>query len=119
MVRLSFELTASSVGSWNEKWSGADRKYFAIRQFGNYYFKNIKHFEKLGKLGRPERFYYTWDDGWETEIIVEIVDALEARRRKKISSGFCGYDWMVDSIISHGRIMTRAEIARQTGKDIR
>ncbi len=37
------------------------------------------------------------------------VDGKEARRVRKESKGFCGYDWMVDEIRQHGRILKLSE----------
>jgi hypothetical protein len=37
---------------------------------------------------------------------VEIIDSPEASKRRKVSKGFCGYEWMIESIIYHGKIST-------------
>lgn len=39
---------------------------------------------------------------WGANVRMEIIDAGERRRRQKVSAGFCGYNWMIDSIIKHG-----------------
>lgn len=49
-------------------------------------------------------FTYTFGDGWVAAVTVREVDAQTKRRLLKESEGFCGYDWMVDSILSHGKI---------------
>lgn len=33
------------------------------------------------------------------------ADAKTANRAQKNSVGFCGYDWMIDSILEHGSIV--------------
>lgn len=105
---LSFELTMPNVGSWNGKWSGADRKYFIIRKMSERFFNKQEHFSEIKSKGFAN-FYYGWDDGWGANVRVEIIDGIKSRKRRKQSNGFCGYDWMVDSIILHGKILTEAE----------
>ena len=45
-------------------------------------------------------FSYRWDDGWTACVSCRIVDAKEAAKLRKKNRGFCGYDWMVRSIIA-------------------
>lgn len=102
-MKISFELTMPNVGSWNGKWTGAAKKYFVIRGFratdGN------KLIGSIFMEGPKARFYYNFGDGWGANVTAEIVDAVEARKRSKQSAGFCGYEWMIDSIIKHGKIL--------------
>jgi len=42
-------------------------------------------------------------------IGVKEVNSKEAKRLNRISTGFCGYDWMVDEIMNDGRIKTLQE----------
>jgi hypothetical protein len=100
---VSFELTMPNVGSWNGKWTGADQKYFLIKNLSKSQLANIPF-----KDGRVS-FYYNFGDGWGANVAVELVDAKEAKRRRKNSKGFASYDWMVDEIIEHGRILSRDE----------
>lgn len=100
---LSFELTMPSVASWNGKWSGADKRYFVIRKTSKSWIERQPHFTDLLKNGRDD-FYYRWEDGWGANVEVEIIDAAEARRRRKQSAGFCGYEWMINSIMYSGVI---------------
>ena len=46
-------------------------------------------------------FCYRWDDGWTACVSCRIVDAKEAAKLRKKNRGFCGYDWMVRSIIEN------------------
>lgn len=80
-----------NIGSWNGKWTGSDKKYFVIRK-------------KIGYTKPRKDYYYNFGDGWGANVCIEQVDAKEAAKRRKISSGFCGYEWMIDSIIIHGNI---------------
>jgi hypothetical protein len=42
-------------------------------------------------------------------VAVAKVDAAEARRLRRASAGFCGYDWMIASIEKHGRILAEMQ----------
>jgi len=122
MKTLSFELTMPNVGSWNGKWTGAENKYFIIRKVDNNTFAKIMKEAKsvplyegfftkklIGYSSPRENFYYNFGDGWGANIRVEQVNASEARKRKKNSKGFCGYEWMVNSIIQFGEILNEKQ----------
>jgi hypothetical protein len=67
-------------------------------------------FEKL--IGNH---YYNFGDGWGANVEVKEVTGDEKRKLVKQSAGFCGYDWMIDSLRWYGKIMNdnqrRAHIA--------
>ena len=77
--------------SWNGKWSGQENCYAIVRKFG----------KKQPKLG-----YYTYNfgDGWRAGVTVREITAPAAKTLRKQSKGFCGYEWMVESIIRDGDI---------------
>jgi hypothetical protein len=123
MKTLSFELTMPNVGSWNGKWTGSDRKYFIIRKFENKTADKIMEGAKsyplyegiftrtqVGSTPPIKGYYYNFGDGWGASITVEQVDAKEANKRRKNSAGFCGYDWMVNSIIRFDEILNSIQI---------
>ena len=89
---LRFELTMPNVGSWN----GAD----AGSKAGLFIFRNLP--KKRAEILDGDSFYYNFGDGWGANVFCKI-----ARRSK--SAGFRGYDWMVNEIIQHGRILTLQE----------
>ena len=91
---LSFKLSMPYVTSWNGKWSG-DGKLFIVTR------KVDKQKEK-----ELDGSYHTYrfSDGWVAGIHVNSVDAKEAAKLRRNSKGFRGYDWMVNSILSHGEI---------------
>ena len=99
---VSFRLTMPNVGSWNGQWTGAYKMYYIIRKCITDKF--------LNEGQTSHTFHYSWDDGWGANVSAEIVDAKEAAKRRKISAGFCGYDWMVDSLIDCGEILTKLEL---------
>jgi hypothetical protein len=106
---VSFELTMPNRGSWNGRWSGEDRKYFVIKKFSKRFIDETEHFKTLVKTGR-DGWYYRWEDGWGASISVEVIDSKEAAKRRKISAGFCGYEWMINSIIQRGEIKASHEL---------
>ena len=90
---ILFELTMPHCGSWNSKWSQANRGHYRIR-YNNQVPKEL--------IGRD--FFYRWPDGWEACVTVVKMRAEAARALMKMSDGFCGYDWMIESIIKYGEI---------------
>ena len=93
MGMIVFELTMPSRGSWNGKWSQESKCHVRIKSERN-----------VPKEYWNQDFYYRWDDGWEACVSVRRMDAKEARRLEKKSVGFCGYDWMIESICENGMI---------------
>lgn len=112
-MTLSFELTMPGRNTWNGRWSGEGQIYAIVKNLG----KSQKA-ERNGKSiveGGP--YGYNWDDGWRARVTVREVDVKEARRVRRQSKGFCGYDWMVDSIINYGNIQTAKERKERDEKD--
>lgn len=92
-MKLAFILTMPNVGSWNGKWTGEDRVYCKTREVTT---------AKYHKLLENKNFYYRWSDGWTAKI--EVFPCSEKRKEIRKSAGFCGYDWMIDSILTNGYI---------------
>lgn len=96
---LKLELSMPNVGSWNGKWTGKDRFYARTKRFSGK--DKIAESEKI----LANRYYrYDFGDGWSAGVSVEKIDGKEATKVNKKTSGFCGYDWMIDSIINFGEI---------------
>jgi len=108
MTILSFELTMPNVGSWNGKWTGADRKYYVIRKVSDRYLKSKDHLKELIEKGQ-DSWHYSWNDGWGANVRVQKIDSIEAAKRRKLSKGFAGYEWMINSILFYGEIMNDAQ----------
>ena len=96
-MKICFELTMPNRASWNGRWSGEGNLYAKVVSFTT---KTAK--EKAQRILKEGSFYYRWDDGWGAAIQVREIDGKESARIKRKSQGFCGYDWMVSNIISHG-----------------
>ena len=97
-MAIVFELYMPHSGSWNGKWTGEGRNY--IRTMDQ---------RKVPKEYWNKDFYYRWDDGWEACVSVRQCDSSTARKLERKSDGFCGYDWMIRSIVKHGQILTESE----------
>lgn len=95
---IVFELTMPHVGSWNGKWTGADRQYIRTRDE-----------RKVPKEIWNKDFFYRWSDGWESCVSVTKMKASDASKLERKSSGFLGYDWMINSLIADGYIHTKEE----------
>lgn len=98
---LSFTLSMPSNNAWNGKWTGESKKYIKTRAFGRGKAQNAKAQDILD----CGSFSYDFGDGWRASIKVQQVDSGAAAKIRRISDGFCGYDWMIDSIYRNGKIL--------------
>lgn len=96
MSNLAFILSMPSNNSWNNKWSGAERVYAVIQRIGSKKWRD--------KILSNAPYFYNFGDGWTACVDVKEVDAVESRKLRKASAGFCGYNWMIDSIRSRQEI---------------
>ncbi len=101
MKRIEFVLTMPGVASWNGKWSGEGKHYAIVRTLA----EKITARLNLDANGRAS-WSYNFGDGWCASVSAR---ALPKGERAKKSAGFCGYDWMVESILRHGHIMSHAQ----------
>ena len=97
---LVFILSMPENNAWNGKWSGGGKFYAKVENLGS----SKRAVSEAGKILEGQPYDYDFGDGWTAMITVSEVDAKGAREARKASRGFCGYDWMVDSIIRHGKI---------------
>lgn len=98
---LVFTLSMPGCSSWNGKWSGEGEKYVIVKTFLSK--QSIEQGKQILKKGY---FDYSFGDGWRAGIDVDQVTSQQAAKLRKQSDGFCGYDWMVNSIIEHNEIRT-------------
>lgn len=97
-MNIAFFLSMPNSPSWNGKWSGEGRKYVKTVKFTK---KQLENAEKILKGGG---YSYSWPDGWRAFVRVEEVTPTQSKQLTKTSDGFCGYEWMITSIIKHGYI---------------
>ena len=90
MKRIEFVLTMPGRASWNGKWSGQDKHHALVM---------ILPDDVAEKVISHQPWTHRWEDGWCANISARVMEKGE---RKRKSSGFNGYDWMVRNIISHG-----------------
>lgn len=102
---LAFTLSMPGCNSWNGRWSGDGRKYVRVIDFG----RSKASTERAQSILLRRSYHYNFGDGWAASVMVTEVEAKQARTLRKESSGFCGYDWMIDEIRYSGRIKTLAE----------
>lgn len=102
MKKVVFKLSMPNVGSWNGQWSGQSNNYIIKKNLTD------KKYIELGldKNGQNS-WYYNFGDGWGANVSCET---LSIGKRLPKSDGFCGYDWMVDSIMHFGVIKPRIKI---------
>jgi hypothetical protein len=106
-MRIEFKLSMPNIGSWNGKWSGEERYYARVYILGD---------EKAKKILEKGYYHYDFGDGWAAGIDVRKVDSKEAAKLRKKSVGFDGYDWMIDSIIDNGKIVSGQEDDKEKGR---
>ena len=94
---ISFELSMPGRNSWNGRWGGEEKLHAAVVNFG----KTNKGTEKAQKIIKAGYFRYSFGDGWSAGVSAREVDSKQAAKIRRKSSGFCGYDWMVESIKDH------------------
>lgn len=96
---LQFTLSMPGCSSWDGKWSGSSKLYAKTESF-----TGKKRIAKAQSIIDKGYYSYNFGDGWRAGVSVEQITGSRASQVRKKSSGFCGYDWMVDSIIDHGDI---------------
>ena len=105
-IYLQFTLTMPNVGSWNNKWTGADRLYARVINFSKMYGNSDASRTKLNQLLETENYWYNFGDGWTAMITVRQIDGNTKRKVDKLTRGFYQYDWMIYSILSENEILT-------------
>jgi hypothetical protein len=107
---IAFELTMPNVGSWNGKWTGEDRYYARVFNFTKRYGQSKTAIEKANAILKGKNYYYSFVDGWGANVETKKVTVAEAAKIRRRSKGFCGYDWMIESILNCGKILNSKQI---------
>ena len=92
---IIFELAFPNRGSWNGKWSGEKDRHIIVKKD----FQVPK--DRIGKT-----YSYDFGDGWVASVSIIKLNGndKEYKQLKKKNAGFCGYDWMVNNIITIDKI---------------
>lgn len=96
-MHFAFVLSMPNNNAWNGKWTGEGKLYARVKSFSAHAFK-----EQLSKLVGDHS--YSFGDGWRANVEVKVVTTDEKRKLLKQTAGFCGYEWMISSLIDHGSI---------------
>lgn len=102
---LAFTLTMPRRNTWNGRWTGDEKLYCAVRSF-----RGQKQEQHASEIIANSPYHYNFGDGWCARIDVRDVDSREAANLRRKSNGFCGYDWMVDTIIRYGKPLADHQI---------
>ena len=101
---LVYEFSHTSVGSWNGKWTGEGSYYAVVKNLG----RSAINAHKAEEIVKGSPYTYNFGDGWVASVNVrEVRDTSEAQKLREKSAGFCGYEWMIESIEAHGKIISR------------
>lgn len=104
---VAFVLTMPNNNAWNGRWTGEGTLYARVKGFTSRPFK-----ERVSAL--VGNHYYNFGDGWGANVQVKIVTGDEKRKIDKRSKGFCGYDWMIGSLLNWGKILAEPPKAHRT-----
>lgn len=105
-MNIAFILSIPSNNSWNGRWSGEGKIYAIVKKFSG-----KKGEARANALLAAHGWGYNFGDGWRAYVEAKRVEGADLRQLRKRNAGFCGYDWMVTSILEHGRILNDAQIA--------
>lgn len=97
---LAYFLSMPNNNAWNGKWTGQGKPYVIVKNYG----RSNESIKKASGILDIGSCYYNFGDGWGASVAIKKVDAKEASRLRRKSAGFCGYNWMVKSIETHGDI---------------
>jgi hypothetical protein len=104
-MNIVFTLSMPGCSSWNGTWSAEGKLYAVVKSFST-----AKAKAKAAEILAKGYYSYGWSDGWRAGIAVARCDGAEARRIRAKSAGFCGYEWMIQSIIDRGCILADHEV---------
>ena len=101
---ICYTLSMPNCASWDGRWSGEGVLYARAKSYTS---KSAR--KNASDILQKGSFCYRWSDGWSASVNVKMVTSEEARKIRKKSRGFCGYDWMINEIEEHARIRPENE----------
>ena len=92
---IVFKLSMPNNNSWNGRWSGDGDVHIITKP------DKCVPKDRIGKS-----YYYDFGDGWCACVDVMKLSGNSSEYKKMVRNnrGFCGYGWMVDSIIHNDEI---------------
>ncbi len=105
-MKIAFILSMPNNNSWNGKWSGEGQCYAVIRSVSSAKKSILKYLAILEK----RNFSYNFGDGWRAGIEAYEPTPSQVRKLRKESKGFCGYEWMIATILDYGEIRCNIEV---------
>jgi hypothetical protein len=61
-------------------------------------------------------FIYRWPDGTTCEVCVQKIDSRTSRAVRSRNDKLFGWEWMADTIITHGKPMRIKDISQETAQ---
>lgn len=98
MTYICFQLSMPNNNNWNGKWTGDGVFYARTRKCT---------MKKAAEILANGSYFYNFGDGWGARVSVKEVTGKDKRKIDKNTKGFCGYAWMIDSIVYYGGIYVR------------
>jgi hypothetical protein len=99
---VAYFLSMPNCGSWNGEWTGKGYKFVKVRKYTKQQCRDMMH--NPDKIGESKQWSYRWSDGWSAMVTAKKIDSKTANNLRKSSDGFCGYEWMIDSIEKTNKI---------------
>lgn len=84
------------------KWSGEEHLRAVTR--------TVLDRQKASELTKTGEWTYDFGDGWIATITSNEVSMQGAKDILHRTKGFSSYDWMIDSILTHGDIYTDKDL---------
>lgn len=111
-MNLVFTLSMPGRNSWNGRWSGEEKMYAVVKKFTTKAGK-----AKAAELLAAGYFSHNFGDGWRAGVTITEATAQQVRHVRKVSKGFCGYEWMVENFIAYGSTEKPQAIAAECAQE--
>lgn len=105
-MKVSFSFRYCNHNTWNGVYTGNNSGNWAIRTYRTK--EDKARIKELLNGQESQTYHYNFEDGWASDVVMQIVDTKEANRRLKHTNGF-SKPWMIDEILKYGRILKRKE----------
>lgn len=97
MKYLAYKLTMPHANTVSGRWTREKDLHCRVQRVREANWDNVKRL-----VGNT--YFYDFSDGWVAQIDVTLVNEKRAKELKRQSTGFCGYEWMIKSILTTNEI---------------